>query len=116
LAVDDEPGILRIIRSSLQIFGYKVITSNTGEEALKLFENERPDIVLLDVFMPGMDGFETLEKLRSFSQVPVIFFSAHSSCREKALSLGADDFIAKPFTPQQMAKSISEILQRRQQF
>jgi DNA-binding response OmpR family regulator len=111
LAVDDEPGILRIISYSLKVFGFDVITSASGEEALKLLESGKPDVMLLDVLMPGMDGFETLERVRAFSHLPVIVFSANSASREKALSLGADDFIAKPFAPEQMAKKIMSVLE-----
>ncbi len=108
--VDDDAAILRIVGISLRVFGYDVITSSSGEEALKLIEREKPDIMLLDVVMPGMNGFETLEKLRTKSDMPVIVFSARSSLRE-ALSLGANDFIAKPFTPEQMARRIQAVLQ-----
>jgi DNA-binding response OmpR family regulator len=111
LVVDDEAAILRIIGTSLRVFGYDVITSSSGEEALKLIESEKPDIMLLDVLMPGMNGFETIQKLRITSQIPIIVFSARSSSREKALGLGANEFIAKPFTPEQMAKRISAVLQ-----
>jgi DNA-binding response OmpR family regulator len=113
LAVDDEPAILRIIHLSLRVLGYDVITCAGGEEALNLVETRKPDVMLLDVLMPGMDGFETLEKLRIFSDLPVIVFSAHSSSREKAMSLGADDFITKPFTPGDMANAIQEVLRSR---
>ncbi len=111
LVVNDEAAILRIVGTSLRVFGYDVITSGSGEEALKLLESEKPDIMLLDVLMPGMNGFKTLQKLRITSQIPVIVFSARSSSREEALRLGANDFIAKPFTPKQMTKRISAVLQ-----
>ena len=108
--VDDEAPILRITRISLRLQGYDVITSGSGEEALKLAESKKPDIMLLDVFMPGMNGFQVLEKLRTFSNLPVIVFSACGSAREEALRLGANDCISKPFTPEQMAKRISGVL------
>jgi DNA-binding response OmpR family regulator len=111
LVVDDEAAILRIVGTSLRVFGYDVVTSSSGEEALKLVESEKPDIMLLDVLMPGMNGFETLQKLRTTSQIPVIVFSARSSSREEALRLGANDFIAKPFTPEQMSKRIAAVIQ-----
>jgi len=110
LVVDDEPAILRIVRASLRVFGFDVITSGSGEEALKIVESEKPDIMLLDVLMPGMDGLQTLRKLRSTSNMPVIVFSARNSSRDEALRLGANDFIAKPFSPEQMAKRISAVL------
>ena len=110
LVVDDEAAILRIIGTSLRLMGYDVVTCGSGSEALNLRESEKPDVMLLDVFMPGMDGLKVLEKLRQESKMPVILFSAHSSSREDALRLGANDFIAKPFTPDQIAKKISLVL------
>lgn len=110
LVVDDEAAILRVVRTSLRVFGYDVITCSSGEEALMLVEREKPDIMLLDVLMPGMNGFETLQKLRTISDMPVIVFSARSSSREEAYRLGANDFIAKPFAPEQMVKKISALL------
>ena len=110
LVVDDEAAILRIIRTSLRVFGYDVVTSESGEEALKLVESEKPDIMLLDVLMPGKNGFETLKELRAKSDLPVIVFSARSSSRDEAFRLGANDFVAKPFTPEEMVKRISAIL------
>ena len=111
LAVDDEPGILRIISASLRVYGYDVVTSCGGKEALELVESEKPDLILLDVLMPEMDGFETLEKLRVYSKLPVVVFSAHISSRDQALQLGANDFLSKPFTPEQIEKKISAVLQ-----
>ena len=108
--MDDEAAILRIIRTSLRVFGYDVVTSESGEEALKLVESEKPDIMLLDVLMPGKNGFETLKELRAKSDLPVIVFSARSSSRDEAFRLGANDFVAKPFTPEEMVKRISAIL------
>ncbi len=112
LVVDDEAAILRIVGTSLRLMGYDVITTGSGKDALKLSETENPDIMLLDIFMPGMDGLEVLGKLRKNSKLPVIMFSAHSSSREEALKLGANDFVAKPFTPDQMGKRISAVLEK----
>jgi DNA-binding response OmpR family regulator len=112
LVVDDEAAILRIIGTSLKLMGYEVITTGSGKDALNLSETEKPDIMLLDIFMPGMDGLEVLGKLRKNSMLPVIVFSAHSSSREEALKLGANDFVAKPFTPDQMRMHISAILEK----
>ena len=112
LVVDDEAAILRIIGTSLRLMGYDVISTGSGKDALKLSETEKPDIMLLDIFMPGMDGLEVLGTLRKTSKMPVIVFSAHSSSREDALRLGANDFVAKPFTPEQMGKRISAVLEK----
>lgn len=113
LVVDDEAAILRIIGTSLRLMGYDVISTGSGKDALKLSETEKPDIMLLDIFMPGMDGMEVLGTLRKTSNMPVIVFSAHSSSREDALRLGADDFVSKPFTPEQMEKKISAVLKKK---
>lgn len=111
LVVDDEAAICRIVGIGLRVLGYDVITSGSGKEGLGLVESEKPDIMLLDVFMPGMDGFAVLRKLRATSNLAVIVFSAHHSSREEALRLGANDFIAKPFTPEQIARKISDVLE-----
>ena len=81
LVVDDEAAILRIVSTSLRLLGFDVITCSSGLEALQLGETEKPDIMLLDVFMPGMDGLEVLQTLRLTSSMPVVVFSAHSSTR-----------------------------------
>ncbi len=110
LAVDDEPGILRFVSASLSLHGYQVITASGGEEGLKLVKSEKPDIVLLDILMVPMTGFEVLEHLREFSQVPVIVFTARSFIGDQAMKLGANGFIAKPFRPDELAKKIKETL------
>jgi DNA-binding response OmpR family regulator len=111
LVVDDEPGILKFISIGLKSFGYQVITSLNGQEALKLVETENPDIMLLDVLMPGMNGTEVLKTLRGFSQLPVIVFSAKSAFGDQVCQLGANDFVAKPFTPEILVKKIRSVLE-----
>ena len=106
LIVDDEPGIVKFLKLRLEIAGFKVATSNSGQGALKYIENEAPDIMLLDIFMPGMNGFEVLRELRKQSNLPVIVLSARSSIADQALSLGANDFIAKPFNPEEVTKRV----------
>lgn len=113
LVVDDEPRILRLLCTSLSAHGYEVITATNGEEALELARVEQPDIILLDVFLPVMDGFEVLQKLRSFSRLPVVAFSASNSVRDRVLNLGANDFVAKPFVPDDLVKTIETLLARR---
>lgn len=111
LIVDDELAILRFMRISLNACGYKCICVNNGQEALKMVEAEKPDLVVLDVFMPGMNGFEVLENIRSSSsKLPVLVSSARNSIAEKAMSLGANGFIAKPFTPDYLIKKIQALL------
>lgn len=112
LVVDDEPRILRFLRTSLSAHGYTVITATNGEEAIELARAEQPDIMLLDMFLPVMDGFEVLQKLRSFSSLPVIVFSASNSVRDRVINLGANEFVAKPFAPDDLIKTIEALLAR----
>ena len=97
MVVDDEPPILRVLGIKLKISGYKVITASNGREALELVNSASPDIILLDIIMPDTDGFQVLRKLRTYSNLPVIAFSARPENAEEALRLGANDFLAKPF-------------------
>ena len=113
LVVDDELRILKFLRASLLAHGYEVITATNGKEALELARLKQPDIMLLDMFLPVMDGFEVLQKLRSFSKLPVIAFSASNSVRDRVLNFGANDFVAKPFAPDDLIKTIEALLARR---
>jgi two-component system OmpR family response regulator len=110
LVVDDDAKILRFLSSSLRLAGYDVITATCGEEALQLAESAKPQCMVLDILMSPMDGFEVLRGLRTSSKVPVIAISAHASSAEKALNLGADVFLAKPFRPDELIKKIQDIL------
>jgi two-component system KDP operon response regulator KdpE len=110
LVVDDHPKVLRFIEIDLTLRGFDVITTVSGEEALELIKTAGPDIMLLDIIMPGIDGFEVLRKLRSFTQLPVIAFSASSANYDDAIRLGANDFIAKPFEPDEMVSRIEALL------
>ncbi len=112
LLVDDERAILKVIGIKLRISGYEVITASSGQEALDLAGTESPDLMLLDVIMTGLNGFEVLEKLRKFSKMPVIVFSARPENAQKAFSSGADDFIAKPFNVDEMVNRIATVLNR----
>jgi two-component system KDP operon response regulator KdpE len=109
LVVDNHPKVLRFIEIDLKLRGFEVITTVSGVEALELVKKEKPDIMLLDIIMPVMDGFEVLRQLRSFSQLPVIAFSASPGNRDDAIQLGANDFVAKPFHPDDMAKKIEAL-------
>ena len=110
LVVDDEPGILKILGIELKISGYEAITTTSGEEAIELVRTQKPDIVLLDVVMPGITGLEVLERVRSFSRVPVIIFSGHPTIINLAMKLGADECITKPFDPDLLIAKIRLVL------
>jgi DNA-binding response OmpR family regulator len=110
LVVDDEPGIIQFVKINLALAGYEVITTLRGEQTLELVQSEKPDIVLLDILMTPMTGFDILMELRTFSQLPVIVFAARNDIGNMAIKDGANGFIAKPFKPDALIKKIREIL------
>jgi two-component system, OmpR family, KDP operon response regulator KdpE len=110
LVVDDHPKLLKFIEIGLKLHGFEVKTAHSGEEALKLVESANPDILLLDIVMPGVDGLEVLGKLREFSSMPVIAFSASPENQEPALRAGANDFMHKPFDTEMMVEKIRVLL------
>jgi two-component system, OmpR family, KDP operon response regulator KdpE len=114
LVVDDEPRLINFMRMNLELEGSQVISATNGKEALDRVREELPDVVLLDVMMPQMDGFETLKRLRTFSQVPVLILTARDDeeDRIKGLELGADDYIAKPFSHRELVSRIRAVLRR----
>ncbi len=114
LAVDDAAGILKLIKLELAEQGFRVVTAGGGEEALRIAEEQRPDIVLLDVLMPDMTGLEVMRKLREQSNAPVILVTAKDSDSDKVrgLELGADDYIVKPFSPDELGARIRAVLRR----
>jgi len=99
LVVDDEPGILRAVQTNLGRHDFRVDTATTGEEALEVYNRRRPDLVLLDLGLPDVDGLDVLRAIRERASTPVVILSAHESERDKvvALDLGADDYLTKPF-------------------
>jgi two-component system KDP operon response regulator KdpE len=110
LVVDDHPKVLRFIEIDLKLRGFEVITTSSGSEALELVKSAKPDIMLLDIIMPGMDGFEVLRKLRDFTRLPVIAFSASPGNYHEAMRLGANDFMPKPFQPDEMVSKIKALI------
>ena len=99
LIADDDPAILKFVRANLEASGYKTLTAMDGIEALRVIEKDLPDLVILDIMMPGMDGFEVCRQLREWSQIPVIMLSVRGDEEDKVncLELGADDYLTKPF-------------------
>jgi DNA-binding response OmpR family regulator len=110
LIVDDEEAILKILNIKLRVSGYEVIAAVDGQKGLKLARLSKPDLILLDVIMPKMTGFQVLEKLRNRANLLIIAFSAWPENAQKALSLGADDFISKPFDVDSLVKKINGLL------
>lgn len=114
LVVDDEPRMIRFIRMNLEMEGYRVIEASNGAEALEQIRQFIPDLVIMDVMMPRMDGFEALRLLRDISTVPVILLTVKSDeeDRIRGLELGADDYITKPFSPRELASRVNAVLRR----
>jgi DNA-binding response OmpR family regulator len=114
LVVDDEAAVRRVLLMRLQLAGYRVICAEDGEEALTLFHQEQPDLVVLDVMLPKLDGFAVCRRLRAESCVPIIFLSALDAIAERVsgLDLGADDYLPKPFSPKELEARIATILRR----
>ena len=114
LVVDDETRISRMIRMNLEHDGYEVIEAQSGQQALDLVRSRMPSLVILDVMMPGLDGFETLSILREISQVPVIMLTAkgEEEDRIRGLELGADDYVTKPFSPRELVSRVKAVLRR----
>ena len=114
LIADDEKNICEIIRLYLEKEGYKTVLAYDGQEAVEVFEKECPDIILLDVMMPKMDGFEVLRQIRTKSNVPVIMLTAKGETVDKVLGLefGADDYMVKPFESKELMARIRAVLRR----
>jgi len=113
LLVDDDRRILNFLRLKLMHSGYEVMTAMTGQGALSAVEPQKPDIMVLDVMLPGKDGLQVLRELRGSSDLAVIVMSARTDCAAEAMSLGAHGFIPKPFDPDEMVESISAVLKQR---
>jgi DNA-binding response OmpR family regulator len=114
LVVDDESRMINFIRMNLELEGFQVIEGGNGLEALDMLRRHIPDLIILDVMMPQLDGFETLRMLREFSNVPVIMLTAKGEEEDKVrgLELGADDYITKPFGAREMVSRAKAVLRR----
>lgn len=114
LVVDDEPRMIHFIRLNLEHDGFEVTEASSGIEALELMRDTLPNLILLDVMMPELDGFETLELIREISTVPVIMLTAkgEEDDRVRGLELGADDYITKPFSPRELVSRVRAVLRR----
>lgn len=114
LVVDDEPRLRDVTRLNLDMEGYRVVEASTGYEALERLREEIPDLVILDVMMPEMDGFTALKHIRELSTVPVIMLTVRNDERDRirGLDLGADDYITKPFSTAELLSRVKAVLRR----
>ena len=114
LVVDDEPKIVQLVRDYLERAGFAVSTARDGNEALMRAHSERPDLVVLDLGLPGLDGLEVTRRLRRDSGVPIIMLTARHEETDKVvgLELGADDYVTKPFSPRELAARVRAVLRR----
>ncbi|MEM1504219.1 response regulator transcription factor [Domibacillus sp. 8LH] len=114
LVVDDEQDMVDLVTMYLENAGYTVSSALNGEEAEEKLKELQPDLILLDIMMPGRDGFAVCEAIRSYSDIPIIFLSARGEEWDKvrAFSLGGDDYIVKPFSPGEMTARIQAVLRR----
>ncbi len=113
LIVDDEPAIVDLIKLNLELEGFETLTSSNGPEAIKIAYSEKPDLILLDIMMPGMTGFEACKLLQNLN-IPIILLTAKDTMQDKlkGLELGADDYITKPFDSRELIARIKTVLRR----
>jgi DNA-binding response OmpR family regulator len=113
---DDDPQLLRLVARNLEFEGYEVLTANDGQQALVLIGRHAPNLVLLDVMMPRMDGFTVCQRVREFSAVPIIIITARGQDQDKVkgLDLGADDYLTKPFSVDELLARVRAVLRRTQ--
>lgn len=116
LIVDDEPRYLRLLEANLRTEGYEVVTASDGLQAIETFSSQPIDLVLLDVMMPHLDGFGTCQRIREFSNVPIIILTAkgEEQDRVKGLDFGADDYLVKPFSATELLARVRAVLRRAQ--
>ena len=114
LVVDDELSIIKLLRANLEDCGYRVLAAMDGAEAVRTFEKEQFDLVILDITMPKVDGFEVCRRLREWSQIPIIMLSARGdeTDKVKCLELGADDYITKPFGASELIARVKAVMRR----
>lgn len=114
LIVDDDPNILELVRIQLTGAGYEVLKARNGFEALEVLDKEVPDLAVIDVMMPGMDGYTLTRKVRSLTSIPVLLLTAKGELedKEKGFLAGSDDYVVKPFEPKELLFRINAILRR----
>jgi DNA-binding response OmpR family regulator len=114
LVVDDDVRLLRFVRANLEAADYKVVLAEDAESAMNAVEMDAPDLVLLDIMLPGMSGFDLCQRIREFSTVPIIMLTAKSeeTDKVKGLKMGADDYMTKPFGVQELLARVESVLRR----
>lgn len=114
LAVDDEPHVLKLVRANLESSGYKVLTAADGEEAITAIERQVPDLVILDLMLPNLDGYAVCRRVREFSTVPIIMLTARSAQVDlvHGFEVGADDYLTKPFSVAELLVRVQAVLRR----
>ncbi len=114
LVVDDEAAVRRILTMRLSMAGYRIVTAEDGQQALEVWQQEQPDLIVLDVMLPKLDGYGVCRELRRTSNVPIIMLSALGDIADRitGLDLGADDYLPKPFSPKELEARIATILRR----
>ena len=118
LVVDDEPKIVQLVRDYLERAGFRVLTALNGKSALALTHSERPDLIILDLGLPEMDGLDVTRTLRKSSNVPILMLTARSEETDKliGLELGADDYITKPFSPKELVARVRVVFRRMENY
>jgi two-component system alkaline phosphatase synthesis response regulator PhoP len=116
LVVDDDPGIVKLVRAYLEQAGFGVLAAYDGKKAMQIARNEKPDLIILDLMLPEMDGWDVCRALRKESDVPVIMLTARVEETDKlvGLELGADDYVTKPFSPRELVARVRSVLRRAQ--
>jgi two-component system KDP operon response regulator KdpE len=114
LVVDDESNILRFVRANLRASGYEVVSATNGAEAIAQFESANPNVIILDIMLPVMDGLEVCRRIRSVSDVPIIMITAKDNTQDSVdgLNAGADDYITKPFAVEELLARINAVMRR----
>ncbi len=114
LVIDDDPAQVKVIEMALHEANYRTVSAINGEEGLRTFRQYQPDLVVLDVMMPGMDGWETCYRIRQTSTVPIIFLTGRQTTDDKVsgFKLGADDYLIKPFLPEELLARVETVLRR----
>ena len=114
LLIDDDYDLITLLKSSLQRIGFHVLTADTGNDGLRMFYNERPDLIVLDISLPGMDGWKVCGRIREVSDVSILVLTAHAEANDRirGLDAGADDYLTKPFEMRELLARIRAILRR----